>query len=86
MPRAQSIDPDARRFGLVVAGMRISRAWTFVDLARASGMNADWLSILELGRNVPSLTTIFRLAKAFGVEASELVRRVEDLRRSDGAE
>lgn len=46
-------------------------------------MSADWLGILEDGRNIPSLTTIFRLAKAFDVEASELVRLVEAVKRSD---
>jgi transcriptional regulator with XRE-family HTH domain len=84
MPRARSIDPNARRFGAVIFELRARRGWTFADLGKASGMHPDWLCILEFGRNVPSLNTILKLAKAFDIEAAELVRRVEELRRSDG--
>lgn len=34
------------------------------------------------GGNVPSLTTIFKLAEVFGVEAAELVREIEQARRA----
>jgi len=84
MPRARIIDPNAKRFGDVIFRLRTARGWTFADLGKASGMHPDWLCILELGRNVPSLNTILKLAKAFDVEAAELVRRVEELRRADG--
>jgi len=36
--------------------------------------------VLERGGNSPSLTTIFKLAAVFGVEAAELVREIEQSR------
>ena len=81
MPRARVPDEDAVRFGAIVTRLRMERQWTLADLSRLSGLNATWLGVLERGGNIPSLTTIFKLAEVFGVEAAELVREVEQLRR-----
>jgi ribosome-binding protein aMBF1 (putative translation factor) len=81
MPRARVPDEDAVRFGALVTRLRTERGWTLADLSRVSGMNATWLGVLERGGNMPSLATIFKLAEVFGVEASELVREIEQLRR-----
>jgi DNA-binding XRE family transcriptional regulator len=80
MPKAKSLDANAVLFGTIIYRMRTERRWTLEDLGRVSGMNSDWLGVLERGLNVPSLTTILRLADAFGVEAASLVRDVELLR------
>ena len=50
-----------------------------------SGLNATWLGVLERGGNIPSLATIFKLAEVFGVEAAELVREIDQLRRGASA-
>lgn len=81
MPRARVPDEDAVRFGAIVTRLRMERGWTLADLSRLSGLNATWLGILERGGNVPSLTTIFKLAEVFGVEAADLVREIEQSRR-----
>jgi transcriptional regulator with XRE-family HTH domain len=81
MPRARVPDEDAVRFGAIVTRLRTERRWTLADLSRLSGLNATWLGVLERGGNIPSLTTIFKLAEVFGVEAAELVREIEHLRR-----
>ena len=44
-------------------------------------MNATYLGVLEKGGNMPSLQTLFELADVFNIEASELVRRVEQARK-----
>ena len=81
MPRARVPDDDAMRFGAIVTRLRMERRWTLADLARLSGLNATWLGVLERGGDIPSLSTIFKLAEVFGVEAAELVREVEQSRR-----
>jgi ribosome-binding protein aMBF1 (putative translation factor) len=81
MPRARVPNEDAVRFGAIVTRLRMERGWTLADLSRLSGLNATWLGVLERGGNIPSLTTIFKLAAVFGVEAAELVREVEQSRR-----
>ena len=81
MPRARVPDEDAVRFGAIVTRLRMERGWTLADLSRLSGLNATWLGVLERGGNVPSLTTIFKLAEVFDVEAAELVREIEQARR-----
>jgi len=81
MPRTRVPDEDAVRFGAIVSRLRMERRWTLADLSRLSGLNATWLGVLERGGNIPSLTTIFKLAAVFGVEAAELVREVEQARR-----
>ena len=77
MPRSLSYDTDSVRFGSVVNRLRLERRWTLVHLAKLSGMNATYLGIVERGENVPSLTTILRLAEVLDVSASDLVREVE---------
>lgn len=85
MPRARVPDEDAVRFGAIVTRLRMERRWTLADLSRLSGLNATWLGVLERSGNIPSLTTIFKLAAVFGVEAAELVREVEQSRRGGHA-
>src|SRR4051812_14082847 len=77
MPPARVPDEDAVRFGAIVTRLRMERRWTLADLAQVTGLNATWLGVLERGGNTPSLTTVFKLARVFGVEAAELVREVE---------
>lgn len=85
MPRARARNKDAVHFGALVTRFREARGWTLADLSRASGMNADYLGVLERGYNLPTLTTVFQLAAAFGVEAAELVREIDQLRRDGNA-
>jgi transcriptional regulator with XRE-family HTH domain len=77
MPKTRYAGDDAAMFGALIHGLRTERAWTLSDLARAADMNADWLGVLECGRNVPSLSTILRLARALEVSAASLVEAIE---------
>lgn len=80
MTRAKVISKDAVRFGAIVNRLRTERRWTLEDLARFSGMNSTYLGVLERGLNMPTLATIFQLAKVFGIDAAEIVREVESAR------
>lgn len=82
MPPARRLDADSRCFGSLVYRLRQERRWTLVHLAKLSGMHATYISIVERGENVPSLTTILRLAEALGVAAADLVREVEQARHA----
>lgn len=77
MPPASARSRDAARFGKVVNRLRREFGWTLEDFARESGMNSQYLGVLERGGNMPTLATILRLAETFGIEAAELVRRFE---------
>jgi transcriptional regulator with XRE-family HTH domain len=61
--------------------LRRERGWTLVRLAARLNMNATYLGVLETGKNTPSLDTLLQLADAFGVEAAEMVREVEQARK-----
>ena len=44
------------------------------DLAERSGLNVVQISHLERGRNEEKISTTLRLANAFGITASELLK------------
>ena len=77
MTRPRRLDRDAAVFGQIVNQLRLQRGWSLAHFARATGMNAVHLGVLERGENVPSLSTILRMASALGIAAAELVHRVE---------
>jgi transcriptional regulator with XRE-family HTH domain len=66
-----------RIFGRVLQELRLERGLSQEGLALDSGYHRTYISLLERGRNVPSLRTIFRLASVLQVAPSELVHRVE---------
>jgi transcriptional regulator with XRE-family HTH domain len=81
MPQARALSDDAARFGAIVRRLRVERGWTLAELSYRSRMNATYLGVMERGGNMPSLATLFQLSEVFGVEASEMVREVEQQRR-----
>jgi transcriptional regulator with XRE-family HTH domain len=66
-----------KEFGLVVKHLRKDLGLSQEALADEANLDRTFISQLETGTKQPSLTTIFRLAVALRVEASELLRRVE---------
>jgi len=81
MPASLRQNPDAIAFGAILARLRAARHWTYQDLARASGMHATYLSILERGGNVPSISTLLRLAEVFGVDPKSIIGEIVEQRR-----
>ncbi|WP_260625878.1 helix-turn-helix domain-containing protein [Hymenobacter sediminicola] len=65
--------------------MRKARGLSQEALADEAQLDRTFISQLETGTKQPSLTTIFRLAAALRLQASELLRRVEDMHSSDKA-
>ena len=71
-------------FGEVIRELRKQKKFSQEDVAHESGLDRSFISLLETGRQQPSLITIFQLAKAFGVSPAQLITSVEEkLREND---
>jgi transcriptional regulator with XRE-family HTH domain len=67
----------AAAFGRVLRQLRQERGLTQEELGFEADLRRTYISILELGQQQPTLTTILKLAKPLGRSAAELVGLVE---------
>jgi len=67
-----------RVFGNVMRELREKNTMTQLDLAEKSGYHKNYISLLETAQRQPSLETIFAIAKAFEMKASELMVEIEN--------
>jgi len=67
----------ARAFGAVLRRMRKARGLSQEQLGEDSGSSRNFVSLIELGQNQPTVTTIFKLAKTLKVKPSEIMAEVE---------
>jgi transcriptional regulator with XRE-family HTH domain len=65
--------PEGVIFGQRLRELRIARDLTQKELANACGSNSPFISNLERGVKVPSLTMILRLADALKYDVYDLV-------------
>ena len=63
----------AAAFGKVLRRLRRQRGLTQEQLGLESDLRRTYVSVLELGRQQPSLTTILKLAAALGEPPGTLV-------------
>lgn len=70
-------DHTAEAFGLVLRELRQQAELTQEQLSFESDLRRTFISVLELGQQQPTLTTILKLAPALGVTASDMVALVE---------
>ena len=77
MPPSNARNLYATHFGELVTRLRTQRGWTLEALAHVSGMSSKYLGVLERGGNMPTLMTLLRLARTFGMTAAELVAEFE---------
>jgi len=63
--------------GEVIRELRHERGFSQEELGFESGLHRTYMSLLERGKRVPTLTTLTRLATALNILPSEIVRRVE---------
>ena len=73
----------AEAFGIVVREIRIKAGLTQEQLGFEAGIRRTYVSILELGQQQPSLTTIFKLAQALELTPAGLIQLVEDRINND---
>ena len=67
----------AEAFGVVLRELRVEADLTQEQLGFEADIRRTFVSVLELGQQQPSLTTILKLASALGISGSELMQRVE---------
>lgn len=76
MPRervTEAVGPEAALFGRRLRELREKRRMTQGALADAAEMSLPYISELERGMKVPSLTTLVRLAVALDCKVTALV-------------
>jgi transcriptional regulator with XRE-family HTH domain len=71
-----TVSPEVA-FGRVLRRIRESRSLSQEELAARSGYHRTYIGQLERGEKSPSLRTLFNIAGALDVKASEIVRRAE---------
>lgn len=64
-------------FGKILRELRLEKGLSQEQLGFEADLRRTYVSILELGQQQPSLTTIFKLAKALNIKASHLLELVE---------
>lgn len=65
-------------FGVVLRKRRLTVALTQEQLAFEASIRRNYVSMLELGQNQPTLTMLFTLATALGCAPSDLLLEVEE--------
>jgi putative transcriptional regulator len=67
--------PPSRRvpIGERIRELRAERAWSQDELVRRSGLSKGTIQNLETGRHDPRLSSLYRLAEAFGVAVHALM-------------
>lgn len=73
---------NSESFGIVLRELREAAGLTQEQLGFESDLRRTFISVLELGQQQPSLTTVFKLASALRISASDMVRRVEERQSS----
>jgi transcriptional regulator with XRE-family HTH domain len=64
-------------FGVVLRRLRLKAGLTQEQLGLESGLQRNFISVLELAEKEPSLVTAFKLADALGIRPSKLITLVE---------
>jgi transcriptional regulator with XRE-family HTH domain len=68
-------------FGAALRRTRLAAGLSQEQLALEAGVQRNFISLIELGRNQPTISTVAKLARALGIKASELVAEAEKPQR-----
>ena len=79
--QTSKLDPD-QALGQALRSLRTSRKWSQTDLALRADVDRNCISLIELGRNSPSVRLLFRLCDALDVSPSGFLLDVERRARS----
>ena len=72
------ITPHAA-LGRALRNLRLATGLSQEQLGLESGVQRNFISLIETGQNQPTITTIFKLAVALRVKPSKLVAMAEKL-------
>lgn len=69
--------PPHVAFGLVLRKYRLAAGLSQEQLGLESGVQRNFISLIETGQNQPTITTIFKLAGALKLKPSKLISEAE---------
>lgn len=64
-------------FGQALRSLRTKRKWSQTDLALRAEVDRNYISLIELGKNSPSVRLVFRLCDALNISPAELLKDTE---------
>ena len=64
-------------FGKVLRNFRLAAGLSQEQLGLESGVQRNFISLMETGQNQPTIATLFKLASALNVKPSKLVSETE---------
>lgn len=64
----------SQQFGKRISELRTKRSWSQEELADRSNLHRTYISGVERGTRNPTLLVIYRLACAFSISPSELLK------------
>ena len=65
-------------FGITLRELRKEAGLSQESLALSADLQRNYVSLIELGRNQPTVTTIFKLAEALDITPSKLIKLTEE--------
>jgi transcriptional regulator with XRE-family HTH domain len=65
-------------FGKVLRKLRLKAGLTQEQLGLDADIRRTYISLIELGQNQPTLSTIFKLSAALKISPSKFIKLVED--------
>ncbi len=67
-----------QKIGKKIKRIRGEKGITQEQLAEKARISVDFLSLIERGRNAPSLGTLEKLSKALSISASDLLKNTDE--------
>jgi transcriptional regulator with XRE-family HTH domain len=70
------LEPD-QALGLTLKSLRTKRKWSQTELALRADVDRNYISLIELGRNSPSVRLLFKLCDALDTKPSDFIKDIE---------
>lgn len=74
----ENAEGQSEQFGSRLAALRLLSGLSLEDVAASSGLTKSYLSKLERGLSQPSIATVLKLAKTFGISSGRLLGEVPE--------
>lgn len=68
---------ELEAFGFVIKNLRKKFGFSQEELSRKSGLDRTYISLIENGQRNPTLITIIKLSKSFGISNSDIIKEFE---------
>jgi transcriptional regulator with XRE-family HTH domain len=66
----------AKAFGRTLKTLRESAGLSQTDLGTKAGLDRTFISLLELGKRQPTITTLYKLAESLNIPVKEMILHV----------